>query len=353
MTTTWRVTFVALLLLLCGLTTTVSGQQPSVPIPGVTITCANEESTLVLQPTSGSAAGTAVCTVENPSSFIEEIDFEYDGDSVTLVGPESMSLGAGAEESITIIVRSDSLNPTLRNSTVTATVTSVQGGEWPSFLEQFSPSDESTILSQVDEFVDLGVTVSPEIVILSSELMQPMTATLRVSNDGNIDDNVEVEIQNSAALSDRSIEWNVTTSGDSTIPADGGSATFDIRFIPNPSMNDETFDLNIRIISSSGSSNNANLALTVNTSAPEESILDITAMNIPSWAYIAGGTLGILFVLAAALSISKRLRGNKGEYIEQEDFEDDVDLDDLDDLDDFGEDDLLDDLDDLDFADLD
>ena len=351
MTTTWRVAIATLMLLFCGLPATVSSQQPSAPIPGVTITCANEETTLILQPNSGSAIGTAVCTVENPSSFSEEIEFEYDGDQVTLVGPESMSLSAGSEESIMIVVRSDSLDATLRNSSITASVTSVQGGEWPSFLEQFSPSDESTILSQVEEFVDLSVTLSPEVVILSSELMQPMTATLRVSNDGNVDDIVEVVIQNSAALSDRMIEWNVTTPSPTTIPVEDVSVTFDIRFIPNPSMNDETFEVDIQIRSENG--DNINMALTINTSAPDESILDFTAMNIPNWAYIAGGTLGILFVLAAALSISKRLRKKTTENIEQDDFEDDnLDLDDLE-FDDLDDDDLLDDLDDIDFADLD
>ena len=85
-----------------------------------------------------------------------------------------------------------------------------------------------------------------------------------------------------------------------------------------------------------------------NTTAPEESLLDLTAMNIPTWAYIAAGTLAVLLVFAIVLSITKRVRSASRAHLDVMDDDDDDDfdladletaisatMDDDDDLDDF------------------
>ena len=182
--------------------------------------------------------------------------------------------------------------------------------------------------------------------------MQPMSATLFVSNAGNVDDEVTVTIQNGALLEERNIGWNITNSGqDGTVQADGGSATYTLRFNPNPEMMDESISVTIRIKSSFDNSQSKEVTLTLNTTAPEESILDLTEMNIPSWAYAAGGTLGLLVLLAIVMSIRKRIKGASG-AVDFDDEDDDLALDfDDDDLDDELDDldDELDDLDDFEF----
>ena len=309
----------------------------------------NEETILMLDSDSNGFSATATCTIENPSTYSEEISVSYDGDGFTVVGPDSATLDAGDSVDILVAISSTSADATLRNVTVDVDVTSVQGAPLPDFLDAFLPSDSSNIMAQVGEFVDLRASLQEDKLTLSSELMQPMSATLLVSNDGNVDDDVSITIQNAAQLEERNIGWNITNSGqDGTVQSNGGSATYTLRFNPNPDMMDESISVVIRVTSSFDNSQSTEVTLTLNTTAPEESILDLTEMNIPSWAYIAGGTLSFLVLVAIMASIRKRIKGASGTV----DFDDDDDFDfDDDDLDDELEDDLddLDDLDDFEF----
>ena len=332
------------------------------PLPGIEITCVNEETTLYLDYIGmGDYYALAICTIENPSSFNEDIEIDYDGEGLSVTGPESLSLAAGAEETIEISVFSNSAESVVYNMTVSVQVTSVQGSpDLADFLQVFLPSDETNIVAQVAEFVDLRVTSQPSSLILSSELMQPMSASVIVTNDGNVDDDVTVTVI-STILNERDIGWNITSTGDgNTIDSGGGSETYTIRFNPNPDMQDESFSIIIRVESSVDNSKSVDVTLTINTTAPEESVLDLTALNVPSWAYAAAGTLALLFVLAIARSLTKRVNKASKSYLdeldgieedfedEDEDFEEDFELEDLDDdLDDL--DDELDDLDDFEF----
>ena len=311
----------------------------------------NEETILMLDSDSNGFSATATCTIENPSTYSEEISVSYDGDGFTVVGPESATLDAGDSVDILVAISSTSADATLRNVTVDVDVTSVQGAPLPDFLDAFLPSDSSNIMAQVGEFVDLRASLQEDKLTLSSELMQPMSATLLVSNDGNVDDDVSITIQNAAQLEERNIGWNITNSGqDGTVQSNGGSATYTLRFNPNPDMMDESITVVIRVTSSFDNSQSTEVTLTLNTTAPEESILDLTEMNIPSWAYIAGGTLSFLVLVAIMASIRKRIKGASGAVDFDDDDDDDFDFDD-DDLDDELEDDLddLDDLDDFEF----
>jgi hypothetical protein len=344
-----RPLLLAALLLLSSLTVaSVSAQSP---LPGVEIICVNddEEHTLFLNPVSSGAQATATCTVENTSPYTEEVEFDYDGDGLTMVGPETMSLNSGDEETIQIQLSSNSLASTIYNMTVTVEITSVQGIEPPDFFAMFLPSDESNIVAQVADFVDLSASLQPNTLILSSDLMQAMSVSLLISNDGNVDDNLDVSIQDLPMLDQRNIGWNLTNSGQgNTIESAGGSATYTLRFTPNPSMDDESFSITIRVKSEFSNSDSVYITLTINTTAPEESILDLTAMNIPAWAYIAAGTLAVLFVFAIVLSISKRVKSASQAHLDAMDGDDDDDfelvnlqsaiagtLEDDDDLDDF------------------
>ena len=311
----------------------------------------NEETILMLDSDSNGFSATATCTIENPSTYSEEISVSYDGDGFTVVGPDSATLDAGDSVDILVAISSTSADATLRNVTVDVDVTSVQGAPLPDFLDAFLPSDSSNIMAQVGEFVDLRASLQEDKLTLSSELMQPMSATLLVSNDGNVDDDVSITIQNAAQLEERNIGWNITNSGqDGTVQSNGGSATYTLRFNPNPDMMDESISVVIRVTSSFDNSQSTEVTLTLNTTAPEESILDLTEMNIPSWAYIAGGTLSFLVLVAIMASIRKRIKGASGAVDFDDDDDDDFDFDD-DDLDDELEDDLddLDDLDDFEF----
>ena len=348
-----RPLFLAALLILSTISVAPVSAQDIPFIPGIEITCVNEENTLYLEPISGDAQAIALCTISNPSTYNEDIEIEYDTDGLTVAGPESMTLGSGAEQTIQIALLSNSLASTVYNMTVSVQVVSVQGSpDLGEFLQVFLPSDETNIIAQVADFVELSVSAQPLSLTLSSELMQDMSVALMIANDGNVEDDLTVTIQNSAILDQRNIGWNITNSGQGdTIDPDGGSATYTLRFTPQPNMVDESFTITVQVQSGFSNSESVDITLSINTTAPEESILDLSAMNIPTWAYIAAGTLGILFLFAIVVSISKRAKAASQSILDEMEEEDDDDFD-LDDLDDELSDDLDDD-DDLDDIDLD
>ena len=64
----------ALVLVLSSLSfAPAQAQQPNSPVPGIDITCANEETTLMLDSGSNGFSATGTCTIENPSTYSEEM----------------------------------------------------------------------------------------------------------------------------------------------------------------------------------------------------------------------------------------------------------------------------------------
>ncbi|GIS43260.1 MAG: hypothetical protein Ct9H90mP16_03300 [Candidatus Poseidoniales archaeon] len=85
----------ALVLVLSSLSFAPAQAQDS-PAPGVDITCENEETTLFLDYIGmGDYYAVGTCTVENPSTFSENVEFSYDGDGFVASGPESATIPAG------------------------------------------------------------------------------------------------------------------------------------------------------------------------------------------------------------------------------------------------------------------
>ena len=82
----WTLSLVALLLLSSLPVSPVTAQDS--PLPGIEITCVNEETTLYLDYIGmGDYSAIAICTIENPSSFNEDIEIDYDGDGLDAWGP--------------------------------------------------------------------------------------------------------------------------------------------------------------------------------------------------------------------------------------------------------------------------
>ena len=345
-------TLLAALLILSTISIAPVAAQEIPLLPGIEITCVNEENTLFLEPNSGGAQGVAICTISNPSTYKEEVTIDYDGDGLTVVGDESITLEAGDEETIQITLTASSLASTVYNMTVTVQVVKVNDSPdlLDTFLQVFLPSDESDVLAQVAEFVDLSVSAQPTSLSLSSELMQDMSATLMVTNNGNVDDTLTVSIVDTSYLDIRNIGWNITNSmPGNTIDSEGGSATYTLRLSPNPNMVDEEFTITVQIRSAFSNSESVEISLTINTTAPEESPFDLNAMNIPPWAFIAAGTLGLLILFAIVMSITKRAKKASQSLLDEMDDDDDDDFDfaDLDDevSEDSDDDDDLDDID--------
>ena len=352
-----RATLLAALILLMAVPTPFATAQTPGILPGVEISCQYEESAMQWQIWDQSTVSVN-CEIENPTIYNEEIEIEYDVDTILVAGPESVTIAGGETLEIMVSLNQGSASdtPIEYNITVTASVTSVQGIEWSDFLSQFAPSDESNILLEVPEFVEIAVTGgdgTPPVGIELNSGGGPNSASITVTNNGNVAV-TDVWLEADSMISTNSFFQNLNFSfmpSMATIEAHS-SLVFTVTITPVGDLEDGGMEVGFRPIGPDGPLGNGG-EMWVNTTAPEESILDLSAMNIPTWAYIAAGTLGILFLFAIVVSISKRAKAASQSILDEMEDEDDDDFD-LADLDDAlsDEQDDDDDLDDIDLDDF-
>lgn len=334
MATRGRALTLALLLLMSGMA--IAPAQAQVPdlLPGVQVTCQNDQTPVALDISQASALSVQ-CTVENPTLYVEEIEIEYDGDGLAATGLESASVPAGGDITFDVVITQGGApdHPDTFNVTVTATVTSVNGISTPDFLAQFNPSDEGNILVEIQPFSQIDIDVSPQYLAMEGGSM-PASISVIVRNMGNAED-VYVLTVDDAELVARG--FNVSVSPDLGNAPPGESATFTVTLTPPKVLEDEVIEVRLTATSNLRAMS-AMEVFNINATAAPESLLDLNAMNIPSWAYIAAGVVAGLVVLAVMISVIKKLSSGASRYLDEDDFADDeddedLDLDDLDDLD--------------------
>ena len=332
--------FAVLMLLVPLLLPFASAQEPGGP-PSVSVTCQFESNPASLDVSStGSNFVTAMCTIENSSIFSEDISIEYDNDGLNVVGPTSLTLAASASIDIQVaIAGTEGMNPANKNVTVSAEVTSV--GAVP-IMDQIRPTDESNILVDIEAYSELSMEINPNFMKLDAGGLA-QTVLVTVLNDGNAPDNVEISV-GSADLIARGFFVEFPPP-DFTIQKDGG-VTFEVSITPPSELDTESIEVRVTATSTERLGSTSEV-FTVNATAEPESILDFSAMNIPTWAWIAGGVLATLVVLAVIASLVKRMKSKSSAYLDEYDAVDDDDDDDFE-----FEDDDLDDLDDLDLEDF-
>jgi len=344
MSTPRRTLIIAALLLFTSMAMPVASAQPGL-LPGIEVTCNNSETAVnfdVLQ----TSVLTVFCTIENPTLYSEEVEIEYDATGLAATGLESTTLAAGDDLQFEVVITAPDggdTQPAEFNITVTATVTSVQGIDWTGFGELFAPSDESNILIAVQPYSAIEIDISPNYLKLEAGGM-PGSVNVLVRNMGNAADNYSLTL-NELSLTNKG--FNVSITPDASAAPMGAVASFTITLIPPGDLDTEVIQVDITISSNMRQMSSTEVFNINATSAPA-GLLDLSAMNIPSWAYIAAAVLAGLVVLAVVISIGKKLGKGASRYLDEDEFEVEDDLGAS-----VDEDDDLDDLDDLDLDDFD
>ena len=237
---------------------------------------------------------------------------------MTVVGPEDITINAGetADFNVMISTMGSDKNPQVHNITVEVEVTSVQGTDWPDFLSNFRPTDDANILVEIASYSDIQLDITPQIISIEGGGM-PVNVNVMVRNFGNAEDSYALDLSDD--LTSRGFIVNISTDLD-TADVDG-SVTFTVVLTPP-----ETLDTGIIEVTVTASSTVRSLSVTeiftVEATAAPESILDFSSMNIPMWAYIAGGVLGLLVAVAILTIIVRKFKppssGYETEYVPSE-----------------------------------
>ena len=300
---------VAILLFVPLLMPTGTAQVPNL-LPGIEVTCQYDSDPAQLDVSSDSGYVTAVCTLENPTLYNEDVKIEYSNDGMTVVGPEDMVVSAGESVDFNVMISTmgSDKNPLVHNITVDAEVTSVQGTDWPDFLSNFRPTDDANILVEIVSFSDIQLDITPQIIPIEGGGM-PVSVNVMVRNFGNDEDSYMLEL--SDELTSRGFIVNISTDLD-TADVDG-SVTFTVVLTPPETLDTETIEVTVTA-SSTVRSLSVTEIFTVDATAAPESILDLSSMNIPMWAYIAGGVLGLLVAVAILTIIVRKFRTPSSSY---------------------------------------
>ena len=293
----------AILLLAPLLMPTGTAQIPDL-LPGIEVTCQYDSDPAMLDVSSDSGYVTAVCTLDNPTAYNEDVKIEYTNDGMTVIGPEDRTVNAGESVDFDVMISTmgSDKNPQIHNITVEVEVTSVQGTDWSDFLANFRPTDDANILVEIASFSDIQLDITPQIIPIEGGGM-PVSVNVMVRNFGNDEDSYALEL--SDELTSRGFIVNVSTDQD-TADVDG-SVTFTVVLTPPESLDTEIIEVTITA-SSTVRSLSVTEIFTVEATAAPESILDLSSMNIPMWAFIAGGVLGLLVVVAILTIITRKIK---------------------------------------------
>ena len=372
------------LLLIC-LFTPINAQAQAAPI-GVDIDCDQQTVEINVHPEQNAPVEMA-CVVSNTGSLNQKInvDGNVDGNSFSLILSESsFDLAAGEEASfVATFTASPRSEVVTEDYNITATIESVGQDPIQIPLGQFGSSSEASGQVKSMPYSRMSFQVQDKSTIVVEEKIDDdegfYQVQLTLFNDGNVDDDIVVEIVNLQELSDLGISHSfysvspiyvgidfyreVVTSGSTS---NAGFMLFGIDELPAESF---TFEIELRAYS-----------LTDQTAPSIDVVVDaqVTGSDSSGGAFgletvsnddlqiigiAGGGLIGVIVLLVLISKLTKKAgkqkiaakeakraakadkRANKSarkslkkagipkEQIEQN-FEDDLDFDDLDDLDD-------------------
>ena len=180
---------------------------------------------------------TTYCTLSNDSSFNEEIDINVEVSEIQYAAPSTVTVAAGGETEFEVTWRTDTAQTVAEhNFTITATVSSVNGVTWDFLGEQDSNEGMIYLIQYGAE--DLYIQVGPN--VFGSAIQFQIVCD--VSNEGNGNDKIVVELDNGAELAEKGFIIDSFTQSVDLDPGDSGSVTFTIQ-TPETNVNEQTVDL--------------------------------------------------------------------------------------------------------------
>ncbi len=149
-------------------------------LPGVEIDCQDNAVHLDSSPTHPTRSTTFECQIENTSSAPEEIEIQYSFDELAVSGPNTILIGAGGTNNITVQARApvhmEAGNHEVSVKALVGKVAGVSVG----FLAQ-SDTDSNTII--IDSYTDCSIYNTPEEVKVGADKKISFDFTLECSSN--------------------------------------------------------------------------------------------------------------------------------------------------------------------------
>ena len=172
------------LLFLCLVSMPVQSSQV---LPGVEIECQDSAEHIDSSPSHPTRSTYFECQVENTSTVTEEIEMQYSGEELSVIGPTTIILGPGNSEVVTVQARAPvHMEAGDYDSTITAVVRRVAGAP----LGAFAQSDSDDITLTVDPYMNCDIYNTPEEIKVGSDRKIQFNVVLDCSS--NLEDLVNV-----------------------------------------------------------------------------------------------------------------------------------------------------------------
>ena len=172
------------LLFLCLVSMPVQSSQV---LPGVEIECQDSAEHIDSSPSHPTRSTYFECEVRNTSTATEEIEMQYSGEELSVIGPSPIILGPGNSQIVTVQARAPvHMEAGDYDSTITAVVRRVQGVPTGALAQ----SDSDDITLTVDPYTNCDVFSTPDEIRIGSDRKIEFAVALDCSS--NLEDLVNV-----------------------------------------------------------------------------------------------------------------------------------------------------------------
>ena len=161
--------------------------QSSQVLPGVEIECQDSAEQIDSSPSHPTRSTYFECEVRNTSTATEEIEMQYSGAELSVIGPSPIILGPGNSQTVTVQARAPvHMEAGDYDSTITAVVRRVQGVPTGALAQ----SDSDDITLTVDPYTNCDVFSTPDEIRIGSDRKIQFAVALDCSS--NLEDLVNV-----------------------------------------------------------------------------------------------------------------------------------------------------------------
>ena len=288
------------------------------PLPSVSIEC--EDGPHDINTKSVSTGSTIVsCTVSNDTLFSETIEFSVSSEVLSYSAPESVNLDPGSEEEIEITIRATRSHlPDSYSVDINASVTQVNGVPCTIGCGEDSDSFEVEVL----QFSSLEVASRTG--TLNLEVDTTGEVVLDITNQGNIDDDFSVDIENISGLESLGFQF-ILNSTDELKPKEQIPYTFEV--YASSEVPETDIEVSVVITSKNDATVSETIQFNLRSDGAPEPIISIGSDET---ALLYGGisVAGLLITILIIFIAMRSMRRRKIVSFSDE-FEDFSDLDDF------------------------
>ena len=177
---------IAMLLFVCLVSMPVQSSQV---LPGVEVECQDSAEQIDSSPSHPTRSTYFECQVENTSTVTEEIEMQYNGEELSVIGPSPIILGPGNSQVVTVQARAPvHMEAGDYDSTITAVVRRVQGVPTGALAQ----SDSDDIVLTVAPYTNCNVFDTPNEIKIGSDRKIQFEVALDCSS--NLEGSVTIQL---------------------------------------------------------------------------------------------------------------------------------------------------------------